>query len=230
MEGNHYSGGGRRVVMKPVIPQNSRKAALIGWCASLAIRLVSLTLRYRFTDPHGIAARPADERIIWIFWHNRIFCQPIVYRKWLKHRKISVLTSASKDGALIAQTVRRFGLGAVRGSSSKRGAQAVAELVDCLKSGSDVGITPDGPRGPKYQLAIGPVRLSQITRTPLVSIIVNPLKSWKLRSWDQFRIPKPFSVVEVSFGEPLTIDPNAEDLENERLRVQQYLIDGMKDQ
>ena len=216
--------------MKPVvIPQNSTKASIIGWCASLAIRLVSVTLRYEFTDPNGIRKIPEDQRLIWIFWHNRIFCQPIVYRKFLKHRKISVLTSASKDGALIAQTVRRFGLGAVRGSSSKRGAQAVAELVDCLKSGSDVGITPDGPRGPRYKLAIGPVRLSQMTSTPLVSIIVNPAKSWKLRSWDQFRIPKPFSKVYVSFGPLVTIDPAADDLERERLRVEAYLNADMKD-
>ena len=105
----------------------------------------------------------------------------------------------------------------------------MAELVDCLKSGSDVGITPDGPRGPRYKLAIGPVRLSQMTSTPLVSIIVNPAKSWKLRSWDQFRIPKPFSKVYVSFGPLVTIDPAADDLERERLRVEAYLNADMKD-
>lgn len=210
--------------MKPVIPQNSRKAALIGWAASMAIRLVSLTLRYELRDPHGISKLPASQRIIWILWHNRIFTQPIIYRKYLKHRAISVLTSASKDGAMIAQTVRRFGLGAVRGSSSKRAAQAGAELVGCLKSGSDIGITPDGPRGPCYKLALGPVKLSQLTGTPISAIHGIYSSYWELKSWDRFRIPKPFSKVVVCFGELLSINPTAEDLEAERIRTEAYLM------
>jgi lysophospholipid acyltransferase (LPLAT)-like uncharacterized protein len=211
--------------MKPVIPQNSLKASLIGWAASLLIRTISLTLRYRLSDPHGIATLPTTQRIIWIFWHNRIFCQPIIYRKFLKHRTISVLTSASKDGALIAQTVRRFGLGAVRGSSSKRAAQAGAELVDCLQSGSDIGMTPDGPRGPCYKLAMGPVRLSQMTGTAIVSINANPERYWQLKSWDRFRIPKPFSKLNVSFGRPEIVQDHSDDLESERARIEAYLME-----
>lgn len=209
--------------MKTVIPQNSRKASLIGWAASMAIRLVSLTLRYELRDPHGITRLSPDQRVIWILWHNRIFTQPIIYRKYLKHRVISVLTSASKDGAIIAQTVRRFGLGAVRGSSSKRAAQAGAELVACLKSGSDIGITPDGPRGPCYQLAMGPVKLAQLTGTPISAIHGIYRRFWELKSWDRFRIPKPFSKVIVCFGGLLEIDPSAVDLEAERVRTEAYL-------
>jgi len=212
--------------MAKVIPQNSRKAAIIGWAASWLIRLVSLTLRYEFSDPHGIRKLGADERLIWIFWHNRIFLAPMVYRRYLRHRRIHVLTSASRDGALIAQTVGRFGLGAVRGSSSKRGAQAVAELVSCLKSGNDIGITPDGPRGPCYKLAPGPVKLAQLTQTAMISINVNFEKAWKLKSWDQFRIPKPFSKVRIEFGAPLRIAGDVE-LETARLQAEQYLMQGV---
>lgn len=189
----------------------------------MLIRALSLTLRYQFSDPHGVGKIDAGQRLIWIFWHNRILCQPIIYRKYLRHRRISVLTSASKDGAIIAQTVKWFGLGAVRGSSSKRGAQAVSEMVDCLQGGADMGITPDGPRGPRYTLAIGPVRLAQITGAHLVSLAVNPEKYWQLRSWDRFRIPKPFSRVHVTFAEPISIASDAPDLEIERQRVETYL-------
>jgi len=200
--------------MAKVIPQNSRKAAIIGWAASWLIRLVSLTLRYEFSDPHGIRKLGADERLIWIFWHNRIFLAPMVYRRYLRHRRIHVLTSASRDGALIAQTVGRCG------------AQAVAELVSCLKSGNDIGITPDGPRGPCYKLAPGPVKLAQLTQTAMISINVNFEKAWKLKSWDQFRIPKPFSKVRIEFGAPLRIAGDVE-LETARLQAEQYLMQGV---
>lgn len=215
--------------MKAVVAHNSLKAAVIGWVASRLIRMLSLTLRYHFSDPHGVGELGTERRLIWIFWHNRILCQPIIYRKYLRHRRISVLTSASKDGAIIAQTVKWFGLGAVRGSSSKRGAQAVSEMVDCLQSGSDMGITPDGPRGPRYKLAIGPVRLAQITGAQLVSLVVNPEKYWQLRSWDRFRIPKPFSRVQVSIAQPISIASDAPDLEIERQRVETYLTETQPD-
>ena len=214
--------------MKPVVPQNPFKSVLIGWAAAQIIRLVSLTLRYEINDPHEVRQLSKDQRLIWIFWHNRIFCQPIIYRKYLKHRRISVLTSASKDGAIIAQTVGRFGLGSVRGSSSKRAAQAGAELVGCLQGGSDIGITPDGPRGPCYQLAMGPVRLAEITQAPVVAIHANYANCWQLRSWDRFRIPKPFSKVFVSFGAP-TIVPTNEEMATARARIEQYLMDGTQD-
>jgi lysophospholipid acyltransferase (LPLAT)-like uncharacterized protein len=210
------------------IPQTPWKSVLIGWAAAQVIRLVSLTLRYELEDPHGITSLGTDQRLIWIFWHNRIFCQPIIYRKYLRHRTISVLTSASKDGAIIAQTVRRFGLGFVRGSSSRRAAQAGAELIDCLQSGSDIGITPDGPRGPCYQLAMGPVRLAEMTSAPLVSINANYSKCWQLRSWDRFRIPKPFSKVRVSFGAPHHVSTGAE-LDPARQAAQDYLLAGTLD-
>ncbi len=214
--------------MKSVAPQNPFKAVLIGWAAAQIIRLVSLTLRYELSDPHGVRQLSKDQRLIWIFWHNRIFCQPIIYRKYLKHRRISVLTSASKDGAIIAQTVRRFGLGSVRGSSSKRAAQAGAELVGCLQGGSDIGITPDGPRGPCYQLAMGPVRLAEIAQAPVVAIHANYAKCWQLRSWDRFRIPKPFSKVFVAFGAP-TLVPATEEMATAREGIEQYLMAGTKD-
>ncbi len=215
--------------MSAPAPQNPFKAVVIGWLAAQIIRLVSLTLRYEIQDPHGVRKISPDQRLIWIFWHNRIFCQPIIYRKYLKHRRISVLTSASKDGAIIAQTVRRFGLGAVRGSSSKRAAKAGAELVACLQGGSDIGITPDGPRGPCYKLAIGPVRLADMTRSPIVSINVNYTKCWQLRSWDRFRIPKPFSKVHVSFGAPTHATIESEDAEPVRQAIESYLMTETKD-
>ena len=116
----------------------------------------------------------------------------------------------------------------MRGSSSKRAAPAGAELVGCLQGGSDIGITPDGPRGPCYKLAMGPVRLAEMTQAPVVAIHANYAKCWQLRSWDRFRIPKPFSKVSVAFGAP-TIVPATSAMDIAREGIEQYLMTGTKD-
>ncbi len=106
-----------------------------------------MTLRFRIDDRAGIVGNPPEGSLIWIFWHNRVFTVPYIYRKFLPDRRGAVLTSPSRDGEIIAQVMRRFGAGAVRGSSNKRPAAALRELVGWVKGGNDIVITPDGPRG-----------------------------------------------------------------------------------
>jgi hypothetical protein len=136
------------------------------------------------------------------------------------------LTSASKDGELLASIVRRFGLGAVRGSSSRRGALALRELTEVLARGdSDVIITPDGPRGPRYVLSPGLVYLAQKTALPLMRVQVDYTRFWELKSWDRFRIPKPFSKVDITLHpfEELSFSSSEADIEPERLRFEARL-------
>ena len=96
------------------------KARRTGWAALLLIRLLSSTLRWRLHDPDGITQAPPSRPMIWTFWHNRIFVLPTVHHKYLRSRKGAVLTSASKDGEVIAAIVARVGCDAVRGSSSRK--------------------------------------------------------------------------------------------------------------
>ena len=143
--------------------------------------------------------RQLPRAIIGVFWHNRILVVPSVYRRFCVGRDAVILTSASKDGAIIEGVMARFGLRCVRGSSSRRGGAAMRELITGVEAGFDIAITPDGPRGPVYKLGPGPIKLAQVTGAPVVPIHIHYSRYWELRSWDRFRIPKPFSRVKIVF-------------------------------
>jgi lysophospholipid acyltransferase (LPLAT)-like uncharacterized protein len=142
------------------------------------------------------------ERFIYAFWHQRQ-----VYFTW-SHRdaEAAVLVSKSKDGEMIADTMRLSRIDAVRGSSSRGGAAAAREMVEILRSGRDVGITPDGPRGPARKVKEGAVRVAQLSGAPIVPIanaLSNKLEFAK--SWDRFQIPLPFGRSFVIYGEPVRV-------------------------
>jgi hypothetical protein len=194
---------------------------LIAW----VIKAIIPTLRLEIQDPHNLRQRGAGDTLIWLAWHNRIFIVPHLFQKHFKSRPGSAMTSASRDGGLLAVVLWRFRVGAVRGSSSKKGAAALREAVKLMRRGSDICITPDGPRGPRYHLAPGVVLLAQMTKAPVMPVHVDYQAAWKLRTWDQLRVPKPFSRVVVTLGEPVTVQParEAEAVEAERLRIEKIL-------
>jgi len=168
---------------------------------------------------------PPEGSMIWAFWHNRVFSAPVVYRKFLSSRRGAVLTSPSGDGEIIAQVMKRFGVGSVRGSSNKRAAAALRELLTWIREGKDVAITPDGPRGPKYELQPGIIKVAQLTKAPVLPIHIHYGKCFKLKSWDSFMIPWPFSRVDVTFGElhEVARTRTDEDFETERAKLETIL-------
>jgi lysophospholipid acyltransferase (LPLAT)-like uncharacterized protein len=188
-----------------VIPHSAKwhqeLAAFLIW---FFVSAVSLTIRYRIHDPHGFFQRKDLKQAIYCFWHNRLaLCVKIYFKFSRAHHAapgIAGLVSASKDGALLSAIFHRFGVQPVRGSSSRRGAQALVELNSWAERGYDLAITPDGPRGPKYVLAEGAITLAQITGLPLVT--ASQFFNWKfcLNSWDKFQIPLPFSRCDVTIG------------------------------
>jgi lysophospholipid acyltransferase (LPLAT)-like uncharacterized protein len=116
-----------------------------------------------------------------------------------------------------------LGMGSVRGSSSRRGSTAIRELSALLEAGTDLAITPDGPRGPKYSLGPGAVFLAQKTGVPIIPIHARYHGAIRLKTWDSFGIPLPFSRVDIVMDPYLTIDPEDTDLESERLRLETLL-------
>lgn len=201
------------------------KARGIGFAASLLIRCLSLTYRWRLEDRAGVATADPQRSLIWVFWHNRIFVVPKAYRRYLAERRGAVLTSASRDGAVIAATIARFGVAAVRGSSSRRGAAAMLGLIDWLRDGYDVAIVPDGPRGPRYRMGPGAVKLASLTGAAVLPIRIEYGSWWAFRSWDRFRLPKPFTRVTIVF-EPLyevEVDADDEALERHRIALERIL-------
>lgn len=192
---------------------------------SWVVRAIILTLRIRVRDEAGVLGKTASPPRIWLFWHNRLFVIPHVLNRYFPGRPGAALTSASKDGEVLAAFLQRFHVRPVRGSSSRRGATALRELIRLMRDGADVAITPDGPRGPRYSMNPGVLILAQKTASPVMPIRVRYSRYWELKSWDRFRIPKPFAAVEITLLPLETVKPTADKdfFERERARLESVL-------
>jgi len=133
---------------------------------------------------------------------------------------LAALVSASKDGAFLAAVLERFGVQPVRGSSSRRGPQALLELTTWAERGYDLAITPDGPRGPRYVVQEGAMSLAQVTGLPVVPVSYHLSRKIQLKSWDRFQIPLPFALCEVTAGRFFRVPREISDAERETLRQQ----------
>jgi len=198
---------------------------LARWLIAFGFWLLQIwarTLRYEVDDRAGVVGRPVNENYVAALWHNRLLLISFALKKFLPQRPGAGLISASRDGDLIADLTQRFGFKVVRGSSSRLGASALRELESVLASGRDVLITPDGPRGPAYELGPGIVFLAQRTGAAVVPINMEFSSCWRVNSWDGFILPRPFSRVRVIFGPAHRVKATStpEEFEAERLRLQ----------
>jgi lysophospholipid acyltransferase (LPLAT)-like uncharacterized protein len=130
------------------------------------------------------------------------------------------LVSASRDGGLLAQILKYFGVETARGSSSRRGGQALVEMTTCAEKGYDLTITPDGPRGPRYDAQEGVITTAQVTGLPIIPFSYHIHWKISLNSWDAFQIPLPFTRCDITVGEPLSIPREITDAERETYRKQ----------
>ncbi len=199
-----------------------RSAAFVG---AILLRTLFATLRLRIHDPAGFLAAPPPGPVIYAFWHNRILAITAAFlRVYPRGRRgVLVLTSASKDGMWLGELAGRLGMGSVRGSSSRRGATAMRELLDRVGQGYDIAITPDGPRGPKYELGSGLVYLAQKAALPILPCHARFHGALRLKTWDRFAIPLPFARLEVSIGPALHVPSESHDFEAERKKIESVL-------
>jgi lysophospholipid acyltransferase (LPLAT)-like uncharacterized protein len=199
------------------------------WLIAFGFRMLdwwARTLRYEIVDRSNLTSKPVTENYVGALWHNRLLLISYVLKRFAPHRPGAGLISASRDGDLIAPLVERFGFQAVRGSSSRLGATGMLELVGILAAGRDVLLTPDGPRGPVYELGPGIILLAQKSGAPIQPINLEFSSCWRLNSWDRFILPRPFSKVRVIFG-PLhhvKSTNTAEAFEEERVRLQDAMM------
>jgi lysophospholipid acyltransferase (LPLAT)-like uncharacterized protein len=213
--------------------RGNRKAELLGSLAGWFMKGWCATLRYEVDDRCGITARDTNlPPVIYAMWHNRIFTIPSIWAKKCGGvRQAVVLTSASKDGAILSSAMAVFGLGVVRGSSSRRAVAALIGMKRALKQGLDVCITPDGPRGPRYHFNPGVIKLAESGGVPIVPIHAHYSSAWRLNTWDALVIPKPFSRVTVIFGEIIVVPPKLDEaaFQAQLDRVQAILLAGVDD-
>lgn len=151
------------------------------------------------------ALRSSDRRFIYAFWHQRQVFFTVSHRG----DNMSMLISRSADGEMIAETIRLCcGVSSIRGSSSRGGSDAVRGMLRALRSGLDLGITPDGPKGPAREIKDGVIYLARKLGVPILPI--SSAQSHRLvltRSWDDFHLPLPFGRAVVVYGEPIEVGP-----------------------
>lgn len=206
-----------------VVPERAtlggRLAARLIWAS---VRGVDLTLRYRLHDPANALTRIQGAPAIFAIWHNRLALSLMLYRRYVQgpqpDRRMAAIVSASRDGGMLARVLELFGVQPVRGSSSRRGAQALLEMTSWAERGYDLAVTPDGPRGPRYVVQDGVVDAASLSGLPIVPVCFDLSRRWEVRSWDRFQVPVPFARVEARFGEPLSVPKNVGDAERRALR------------
>ena len=191
------------------------------------LQLWGRTLRYEIDDRAGIVGRPVTENYIGALWHNRLLVFPLILRRFFPQRHGAALISASRDGDLLADAVQRFGYDVVRGSSSRLGASAILQLTQVLAAGGDVVITPDGPRGPAYELGPGIIFLAQKSGAAVLPMNLEYSRCWRLGSWDRFIVPRPFAKVRVLINRPHNVKSTTtpEEFEGERLALQNAMME-----
>ena len=169
------------------------------------IRGLAKTLTYEVIDHACILHSEVRPPVIWTFWHNRMFLMPYVHQLWLPHVHGCILSSPSGDGQVIADVCAEFGFKPVRGSSSRQGMSALITLAEMMKQGYDVGITPDGPRGPRRVAAAGVAQLAAVSGVALLPCAAQTSRRRIMRSWDRMVIPLPFGRGVVVCGEPIQV-------------------------
>jgi lysophospholipid acyltransferase (LPLAT)-like uncharacterized protein len=202
-------------VVVPHKPKRSQQ--FVAWVVFLVERLVTASLRCRWRDQSGLTDALDGQPVIFCLWHNRLAISMVVHRRY--PRKLAALVSASKDGALLAAVLGRFGVEQIRGSSSRRGPQALLELTSHAQMGYDLAVTPDGPKGPRYVVQEGVIALAQLTGLPIIPVTCNTRLKLCLKSWDRFQIPLPFSKCELILNEPILVPREADSAEREERRM-----------
>jgi lysophospholipid acyltransferase (LPLAT)-like uncharacterized protein len=188
----------------------------------LLIRLYGLTWRVRWDGMDELAAtRQSTDTVLFCFWHSRLLGLCYTHR----YRNIGIMVSKSYDGEWITRIVTKLGYRAFRGSASRDGAPALRQMILDDRTG-DLALTVDGPRGPAQMVKPGAVLLAARSGLPVVPITFVPSSAWRLRSWDRFIIPKPFSTVTVRYGAPIVIPCDITDADIERFSA--LIAEGIK--
>lgn len=202
------------------LPFRTRFAVFLG---TIALRIFGMTWRIRPIDDEGWRALVRERRPwVFAFWHGDML--PLAWA----HRGlgVAVMVSEHRDGEIIARVLASVGMRTVRGSSTRGGSRALLAAIRELEAGTTVVFTPDGPRGPRHVFQPGTLAAAKRAGAPIIAIGVGVDRAWRLKSWDQFVIPKPFARVTLVYSAPTMVDPAAQDVAAEVPRFS-ALLDGV---
>lgn len=181
----------------------SRKVAWSSRLGAAFIQAIARTWRIRVVNEDAYRQEHAAGRpVVLVLWHGEML--PLLYHH--RNRQIAVLVSEHGDGEIIARILADFGFRLVRGSSSRGAARALIAVDRELAAGHDVGITPDGPRGPLHSVAPGALLAAHRAGVRMMPLAARASAFWQLGSWDRFMIPKPFARVTIAYGTATAVE------------------------
>ncbi len=198
----------------------------LAWLSAFILRLIGYSLRMTLEDNGGILNQPNHPPVIIAFWHNRTALMATFYERYCRDRTALTFISRSRDGQYMTDVAAAFGIKAARGSSSRYGTAAALTAIRAASDERlDLVITPDGPRGPRYQIQPGLIRLAKRTGRPIVAVTYR--LSWRaeLKSWDRFHVPLPFAKCCLITQTPIRVPADATEVELAEIaaRIRQVL-------
>lgn len=174
---------------------------IIPYFASLIIKFIYSSNKRVFHLPKNVP----NKSFILTLWHGELLMANFAYKKLKPNSKLTGLMSDHRDGETIRKVFTYLGVDAVRGSSTRGGVKALINAISLLKNGNDIAITPDGPKGPRHQIADGIIAMAQKTDSLIMTYSFQPSSYWQMKSWDKFVVPKPFGTIHFYIGEPFDI-------------------------
>ena len=198
--------------------------SIICWIGAKYIKFVSFTTKWSFINKKYVENLwKKNESFILCFWHGRLLMMPL---SWNNKKKINVLISAHSDGQLLSKTVKYFDIKTIIGSSSKGGSEAIRNIIKSLKSGISIGMTPDGPRGPRMKINSAIIKIASLTGNKIVPLSYSVKKKIFLNSWDKFLVALPFGKGCFIWGKPIKIKKNISSNEDLKLsnKLEKILI------
>lgn len=183
-------------------PKRDWKLTLLVPLGAFLLRLMATTWRYQVRNPEVFTdLRAKSQPFIFAFWHGQLL--PLL---WLhRNEGVYVVISSHRDGEIVARAAEYLRHNTIRGSSSRGAARALLGIVRELEQGHEIAVTPDGPRGPARKFASGALIASQRTGAPIIGIGVSARRAWRLKSWDRFMIPKPFTRIDIVYTAPTVV-------------------------
>lgn len=204
------------------------KHNILGFITAWFLRFLYYTSRKTFIHPENLTGFwDENQSVIVVSWHNRNILGSFGYLAHKrKDRNFYPMASASKDGSIAAAGMKWLGVECIRGSSSRGGTQALRAMIRKARSGGDLGITPDGPRGPVYKIQEGVITTAKLTGLPIVPMTYQAKRKKILSSWDKMIVPFPFNHLRFVYGKPITVPKKAteEELEQYRLQLEREMM------
>jgi lysophospholipid acyltransferase (LPLAT)-like uncharacterized protein len=193
---------------------------LVAGAGAGLVRLLANTWRFDVEGfEHVVEARARGGPLVFVTWHSRLL--PVIYHR--RDEGMALLISRHRDGGYLADLCERWGYRTVRGSTQRGGVGGLLGLIRYLREGTEVGTTPDGPRGPAERLKPGIVVAAQHARAQIIAIGARAERAWWVQSWDRLCVPKPFARVRMFYSAPVQVGPGKQGIRDGVVAVERAL-------